>query len=119
MGSLASIIARPPTDPAKLTEKRIIQRDSLNPSHIRIIHKIRINIEEHWHIHGLASIQPLFLKAETLNLAEVWRNLSGTDTVCCYSYDVCVGIVRGGIEGEGGLAWQDTDFSLLRCEFPG
>jgi hypothetical protein len=33
------------------------------------------DIEEHWHVHLLASPQPLLLKAEALDFVEVWARL--------------------------------------------
>ena len=63
------------------TEKRVTQRNLLNPPHVRIIHKIRINIKENRHIHRLPSIQPLLLETKTLNLAEVRCNLARRHTI--------------------------------------
>lgn len=100
-------------------EERIIQRDRLNAPHIRVIHKIRVNVKEHGHIHRLTSIQPLLLKAETLNLAEIWRYLARTDRICGYANDVGVRVVGRGVEGEGCFAREDADFALLRGELPG
>lgn len=69
-------------------EKRITQRDSLNALHTRILCKLRIDVEEDRHVHSFSSVQSLFLKAETLNLAKVWSDLSGCDRVCGYTNDV-------------------------------
>src|SRR6266496_1584611 len=71
-----------------LTEKRITQRNLLNSLHIRIVHKIRINIEENRHIHRLPSVQSLFLKAEALNLAKIRSNLSWRNTIRRYPNNI-------------------------------
>ena len=39
-------------------EKRITQRDRLDILHINVLAKLRINVEEHWHV----SIQVFFLR---------------------------------------------------------
>ena len=70
----------------ELTEKSIIQSNSINALHIRIPQKFRINVEEHGHIHRLAFIQSLLLETETLYLAEVRRYLRGCDAVRCNTY---------------------------------
>jgi len=88
----------------QLTKKCIIQRYRLNALHIRIIHKIRINIKKHRHIHSLPSIQSLLLKAETLNLAEIWRHLSRTDTVGRHTNDVRIRIICCGVERQRSFA---------------
>lgn len=99
-------------------EKRITQRHRLNPLHINIRHKLRINIEEHWHIDRLTRIQPLLLEAETLDLAEIRGHLTRGDRVRGDADDVFVGLVGGRVEGERGLARQDAHFALLGYELP-
>lgn len=100
-------------------KKRIIQRYSLNPLHIDIIHKLGINIKENRHIHRLARVQPLLLKTKALNLGKILRHLTRRNGVCGYADDVFVRLVCGGVEGEGGFTGQDADFALLGDEFPG
>jgi hypothetical protein len=90
--------------PDQLTEECVIQRNRLNALHIRVIHKVRINIKEHRHIHSLPSIKPLLFKAETLYLAEIRRHLSGADTVRRNTDNVRIRVIRCGVEGECGLA---------------
>lgn len=99
-------------------EKCIAQRDCVNAFHGRILHEIWINEEEHWHIDGLSRIQSLLLKAEALDLAEIWSNLGGCDTICCYADDISFALVRGGEESQSCLTWQDSYLSLLWCELP-
>lgn len=82
----------------QLTKESIIQRHSPNILGIDIIHKIGINIKEHRHIHRLPGIQPLLLKAKTLDLAEISSHLSWRDAVCCHAYDVLVRCVRCCVE---------------------
>ena len=81
-----------------LTEERIIQGDRLDPLHIHILHKLRIDVEEDWHIYSLTRAQPLLLKAETLNLAEVWRHLRRRYTVRRHTDDIITALVRRGVE---------------------
>lgn len=99
-------------------EKSITQRQLLNASHIRIIHKIRIDIEEHWHVHRLPSIQPLLLKAETLDLAEVRCDLARRDAVCRHPNDILVTLIRSRVERKRRLAGENLHLALLRYEFP-
>ena len=86
--------------PERPTEKRITERNLLNAPHIRIIYKIRIDIEEDRHINRLSCIQPLFLKAKTLNLAKIRRNLSRRNTICCNPNNILVTFVRSSIESQ-------------------
>jgi hypothetical protein len=103
----------------ELTEKRITERNLLNPLHIRILHKLRINIKEHRHIHRLPRIQPLFLEAKTLNLAKIRRYLSGRNAVCRHADDIFRRFVRRSIKRECSFTRQDTHFALLGSEGPG
>jgi hypothetical protein len=100
-------------------EKRVTQRHSLNPLHINIVHKVRVNIEENWHIDRLARIQPLLLKAKTLNLAEIRRHLPRRDRVCGHSDDILIGLVGRSVEGERCFAREHAHFALLGNELPG
>lgn len=90
----------------------------LNALHVWIIHKIRINIEEDWHVDRLASIQSLLLKAKALNLAEVRRHLSWSNAVGSDPDNIFRRSVRRGIERQGSFARQDSNFALLGREFP-
>lgn len=103
----------------QLTEERIAQCQLLDPPHIRIIHKVRIDVEEHRHVHGLPGIQPLLLEAEALDLAEVGRDLARGDAVGRDADDVLVAVVRGRVEGQRGLAGEHLDLALLGRELPG
>lgn len=105
--------------PGELTEERITQRNLLNAPHIRIIHKVRIDIKEHRHIHCLPSIQPLLLEAKTLDLREIWRHLRRRHTVRSHPNDVIVRPVRRSIECQSRFSRKDSHFALLRHEFPG
>jgi hypothetical protein len=100
-------------------KKRITQRDRLNPLHIRIHDKLRVNIKKHGHVHRLTRIQPLFLEAKTLYLAEVRRYLARRHAVGCDADDVLGGLVGRGVEGEGCFAGENAHFALLGDEFPG
>lgn len=102
----------------KLTKERIAQRHLLNAPHVRIIDKVRVDVEEHRHIHRLARIQPLLLKAEALDLAEIRRNLARRHAVCRYPDDILVALVRRRVERQRRLAWEHLDLALLRREFP-
>lgn len=105
--------------PEKRTEKCIGKCNRIDLLHGRIIHKFGINEEEHRHIDRLPRIQPLLLKAEALDLAEVGRDLSRRDAVRRHSNDVLVALVRGREKSQRSLAGQNAHFSLLRNEFPG
>lgn len=107
------------TQSLKLTEERITQGHRLNPPHLRITRKLRIDEKEDRHIHRLPRRQPLLLEAKTLDLAEVRRHLPGTDAVGRHPDDVFGRGVGGGVEREGGFSGQDPHFALLRREFPG
>ena len=85
-------------------EKCIAQRNSLDSLHINVRHEFRIDIEENRHIHRLARIQPLLLKAKALDLAEIWRHLSRRYRVCCNPNDIFVRLVGRGVERQGGFA---------------
>jgi len=103
----------------KLTEKRVIQRNRLDSLHIRIRDKLGINVEEHRHIDRLASIQPLLLEAETLNLAEIRRHLRRRHAVRRNPYDIfCRALVRRSVERQRRLAGQHSHFALLWRELP-
>ena len=99
-------------------EKRVAQCDSLNALHTRILCKLRVNIKEDWHVHRFASIQSLLLKAETLDLAKVWGDLSRCHGVGGHANNVFWRFVGCSVESEGGLAGEDSDFALLRNELP-
>lgn len=99
-------------------EKRITQRHRLNTLHVDIRHKLWVNVEKHRHIDCLARVQPLLLKAETLDLAEVRRHLARRDRVGCDADNVLVGLVRRRVEGECCLAGQDAHFALLGHKLP-
>jgi hypothetical protein len=100
-------------------EERIAQSDSLNALHTRILCELRIDVEEDRHVHCLSSIQPLFLEAETLDLAKVWSDLSWCDRVGGHANNVFWRFIGRGVESEGSLAGKDSDFALLGDEFPG
>jgi len=71
-------------------EEGIAECDRLDTLHVDVRDKLRIDVEEHRHVHCLASIQPLLLEAEALYLAEVWRHLPWRHGVCRYANDVLV-----------------------------
>jgi hypothetical protein len=100
-------------------EKRITQRHRLNALHIRIHDKLGINVKKNRHVHRLARIQALLFETKALNLAEVRRYLSRRHAVRGYSNDILGRFVRRSVKSQGGFARQDTDFALLRDEFPG
>jgi hypothetical protein len=99
-------------------EKCIIQRHRNDPLHIDILRKLRINIEEHRHIHGLPRIQPLLLEAKALDLGKVGCHLSWCDRVCRHANDVLFGVVGSCVEGERGFAGQYAHLALLGDELP-
>ena len=86
------------------TEKCIRKRDSVNLVHGWIIHKVRINEKKYRHIYRLPRIQPLLLKAETLNLAKIRRHLCRRHTVRSHAYNIFTAFVRGGVKGKSGFA---------------
>ena len=100
-------------------EKCITQRNRLNTLHIRVRDKLGIDIKEDGHIDCLSRIQPLLLKAEALDLAEIGRYLARSDRVCCYTNNVFGRFVRGRVKSQGGFAGQHADFALLRDKLPG
>lgn len=100
-------------------KKRIAQRNLLNPPHIWVIRKIRIDIKEHRHIHRLPSIQPLLLEAKTLNLREILRHLSRRHAIRRHPNDILIRLICRGIERQCSLTRQDFHLALLRREFPG
>lgn len=102
----------------KLTEESIVQRQLLDTSHIRIIHEIRIDIEEDRHVDRLPRIQPLLLEAETLNLAKVRRYLTRCHAVRRHPDDVLVAFIRCGIECQCCLAGEHPHLALLWYELP-
>lgn len=81
-------------------EKRITQRHCLDPFHIWIHDKFRINVEEHGHVHRLACIQTLLLEAEALDLAEVRRHLARRDAVRRNTNDIFARLVGRGVKSE-------------------
>ena len=103
----------------ELTKKSIRQSNSINALHGRILCKIWIDKEENRHIHRLAGIQLLLLKAEALNLAEVRRNLARGHAVRGNADNVSRTLVGGRVKGKSRFAGQDADFALLRRELPG
>lgn len=82
----------------KRTEKSIRQRNRINIPHTRILRKIRINKKENRHIHGLARIQLLLLKAKTLNLTKIGGYLCRRNAVGCDTNDIVGPFVCGCIE---------------------
>lgn len=101
-----------------LTKECITQSNLLDPLHIRIIHKVRINVEENRHIHRLARIQPLLLKTKTLDLTEIGRYLCGRHAVCGNAYDVSIALVHCGEESQRCFPRKDSDLALLWRELP-
>lgn len=93
----AQLKARPKAE--QLTEKGVRQGNRINPLHIRIRRKIRINKKENRHIDRLPRIKLLLLKAKALNLAEIWRNLARRHAICCNTNDIRGALVRRGVEG--------------------
>jgi hypothetical protein len=81
-------------------EKRITQRHCLDPLHIRVHDKLGINVKEHRHVHRLARIQSLLLKAKALDLAEIWRYLARRHAVCCYANDIFGRLIGRGVESQ-------------------
>lgn len=103
-----------------LTKESVIKRDGVDVPHIRVLQEIGINVEEYGHINRLAPVQALLFEAETLDLTEVRSDLGGCDAVGRHANDVLIGrLVGGRVEGQGGLAGQHPDFTLLGCELPG
>lgn len=105
-------------DSSSLTEESIRQSDGVDALHGRIFHKIRVNEEEHRHINRLSSIQFLLFKAEALYLAEIWGDLTRSNTVCCNTDNVRRAFICRGIKSKCRLTGQHTDFTLLWCKFP-
>ena len=87
------------------TEKCVVECDSLDASHVRIIDKLRVNVEKHWHIYRLASIQSLLFKAKALYLRKVRCNLAGCDTVRSDADDIVFGGIGCGVERQGCFSW--------------
>lgn len=108
-----------PHSKKRLTEEGIAQRHLLNPLHVRVIHKLRINVEEHRHIHRLPSIQSLLLETETLDLAEMRRHLPRCHAVRRYPNDILRRLIRRRVERQRRLTRQNPHFTLLWCEAPG
>lgn len=100
-------------------EECIAQRDRLNTLHIRIRHKLGINVEKHRHIDRLTRIQPLLLKTKALDLAKVGRNLARCHGVGGHADNVLRGLVRRRVKGQGRLARQHAHLALLRYKLPG
>lgn len=89
----------------KLTEEGVRQCNRINALHSRIRSEIWVNEEENRHIHRLASIELLLLKAEALDLAEIRCNLAGSHTVCRNSDDIVGALIGCSVEGQCSLAW--------------
>lgn len=68
----------------------VTECDRLNTLHVDIRNKLRVNVEEDWHVDRLTSIQPLLLETKALDLTEVRRYLSWCHRVCCDTDDVLV-----------------------------
>jgi hypothetical protein len=69
-------------------EESITQCNRLNTLHIDVLCKLRIDVEEDWHIHCFSCIQSLLLEAKALNLAKVRGDLSGRNRIGGYANDV-------------------------------
>lgn len=105
---------------SRRTKERVVQSDGVNPLHIRVLQKLRVDVEEDGHVDRLALVQPLLFETETLYLAKVRRDLRRCHTVCCHADDVLLlALVGGSVERQSGLAGQHSYFSLLGREFPG
>lgn len=102
-----------------LTEKCVRKRDGIDALHCRVPGKIRVNEEEHRHIHGLSRIQLLLFETEALDFAKVRSNLSRSHTVCSDTDDICGSLVGRCVERESRLSGQHSDFTLLWGELPG
>ena len=85
-------------------EEGITQCYRLNPLHVDVSCKLRIYVEEDGHVYRLASIQSLLLEAETLDFAEVWRDLPGCDRVCGNANDIFGRLIRSCVECESRFA---------------
>jgi hypothetical protein len=102
----------------RLTKKCIAQGNLLNPLHVRIIHEIRVNIEENRHIDCLPSIQSLLLKTETLDFAEIRRYLTRGDTVGRHANDILLAFICSCVESESRFTRKYFDLALLGHKFP-
>lgn len=100
------------------TEKCVGERNRINPLHCRIRYEVWINEEEHRHIDRFPSIQFLLLETKALDLAEVRRNLARRNTICCNPNNVRRSLIRGRVKCKRCLPGKNSDFALLRCEFP-
>ena len=69
-------------------EERITQCDRLDTLHIDVLCKLRVDVEEDWHIHCFSCIQFLLFEAETLYLAKVRGDLSRRNRIGGYANDV-------------------------------
>ena len=101
------------------TEECVRECDRINPSHSGIFDKVWIDEEEHRHIDALPSIQPLLLKTETLNLAEIRRDLCRRYTIRSDADNITIRLICRSVESEGRLSRENADFTLLRRELPG
>lgn len=102
----------------QLTEEGVVQGDRIDAFHSRILQELGINVEEDWHVHCFASIQPLLFEAEALDLAEVRSHLTRCHTVRRNTNHILLTLVRGCVESQRRLARQHTHFALLRRELP-
>lgn len=85
-------------------EESIAQCHRLYPLHVYVACKLGVNVEEHGHIHRLARVQPLLLKAKALDLGKVRRHLPWRYAVRRHPDDVLLRRVRRGVEGQRSLA---------------
>lgn len=102
----------------QLTEKRITQRNSLHPTHIQIRQQIRIQIKKHRHIHRLPRVQPLLLKAKTLNLAEIRRRLRRRHAIRRHPNNILIAKICRRVKSQRRLTGEHAHFALLGGEFP-
>lgn len=87
------------------TKESVRQGYGINPRHCGVVDKVRVNEEEHGHIHRLASIESLFFETETLYLAKVGSHLRRRNTVCGDTDYILIALVGCRVECQRRLPW--------------
>jgi hypothetical protein len=62
-------------------EESVAECDFIDARHGRVLGKLRVDVEEDGHVHLLVRVQPLLLKAETLDLVKVLASLRYKSTL--------------------------------------
>lgn len=85
-------------------KESIREDDVFEEFQLGILTNLRINVEEHRHVHLLVRIQLLLLETEALDFVEIRTRFEWDDVVGTNSNHRLICWVPGSVKGQGGLS---------------